>query len=128
MCNTSPILTYIPPPYVLGRPPASRATNIDLRPCHLAPLGFFHVRPCVVNPSFLVPPRSSLSIHLHIENIIGSVLPFLTKHVAIPSQSSLSGEGCEWFNVGFSPDVVILDVVLLCLAYCPCLHSHLSDV
>ena len=31
----------------------------------------------------------------------------------IPSQSSLSDEGCHWFDVGFSPFVFILDVVIL---------------
>ena len=33
--------------------------------------------------------------------------------MTIPSQSFLSEEGCHWFDVGFSPDVFIVDVVLL---------------
>ena len=36
--------------------------------------------------------------------------------MAIPSQSFSSEEGCHWFNVGFPPDVFILDVVVFCLA------------
>ena len=36
--------------------------------------------------------------------------------MAIPSQSSLSEEGCHWFDVGFSTDVFIVDVVFLGLA------------
>ena len=43
-------------------------------------------------------------------------------------QSFLSEEGCHWFNVGFSQDVFILDVVLLCLASSPSRHSHLCGV
>ena len=34
----------------------------------------------------------------------------------MPSQSFLSEEGCHWFDVGVSPDVFILDVVLLGIA------------
>ena len=35
---------------------------------------------------------------------------------------------CHWFNVGFSPDVFILDVVLLGLVSSLSQHSHLSGV
>ena len=45
--------------------------------------------------------------------------------MAIPSKSSLSEDGSRQSEVGFSPDVVILDVVLLGLAY---QQSHLSGV
>ena len=47
--------------------------------------------------------------------------------MAIPSQSSVSEEGCHWFDVGFSPDVIILDVILLGLASMD-QHSHISGV
>ena len=33
--------------------------------------------------------------------------------MAIPSQSFLPEEGCHWLDIGFSPDVFILDVVVL---------------
>ena len=48
--------------------------------------------------------------------------------MAIPSQSFLSEEGCHWFDVGLSPDVFILDVVLLGLASSSSQHSHLNGV
>ena len=40
----------------------------------------------------------------------------------------LSEECCHWLDVGFSPDVFILDVVLLGLASSPSQHSRLSGV
>ena len=46
--------------------------------------------------------------------------------MATPSESSLSKKGCHWFDVGFSPDVFIPDVVLLGLASSPSHQSHLS--
>ena len=38
--------------------------------------------------------------------------------MTIPSQSCLFEERCHWFDVGFSPDVFIIDGVLLGLASC----------
>ena len=43
---------------------------------------------------------------------------------AIPSQSFISEEGCHWFDVGFSPDVFMIEVVLLGLASCQYERSH----
>ena len=43
-------------------------------------------------------------------------------------KSSLSGEGCDWFDVGVSPYASILDVVLIGLASSQSHHSHLSGV
>ena len=40
----------------------------------------------------------------------------------------MSDEGCLLFDVGFSLDVLILDVVLLGLATNPSQHSHLVGV
>ena len=52
----------------------------------------------------------------------------VSSRVAMLSQSSLSEEGCHWFDVAFSTDVFILDVVLLGLASGQSRHSHLSGV
>ena len=76
-----------------------------------------------------LPPLLFPSMHLHVQHLLGGVLPFLPQHVAIPYQSSLSDESCNWFDVGFSPYYVfILDVVLVGLAFSPSQHSHLSSV
>ena len=40
----------------------------------------------------------------------------------------MSEEGCHCLDAGFSPDALILDVVLLGLAYFPSRHYHLSGV
>ena len=56
-------------------------------------------------------------------------LPFLTRgRLDVPSQSSLSEEDCHSFDVGFSPDVLVFDVVLLGLASNLSQHSHISVV
>ena len=59
---------------------------------------------------------------------LGGILPFRPYHVAAPSESSLPEEGCHCFDVGLSPDVFILDVVLLGHACIPSQHSHLSGI
>ena len=59
-----------------------------------------------LNSTFQNPPACSTSSWWYPP-------PFLPQHEAIPSQSYLSEECCHWFDVAFSPDVFILDVVLL---------------
>ena len=48
--------------------------------------------------------------------------------MAIPSQSFLPEERCHWLDIGVSPDVLILDVVLLGLASSPSQPFHISVV
>ena len=43
-------------------------------------------------------------------------------------QSFLSDDGCRLFDVGFSLDVLILDVVLIGVASNPSQHSHIVGV
>ena len=69
--------------------------------------------PCTcITSSWWYPPLSSLT----------------RGHVFNLPQSFLSEEGCYCFNGVFSPDIFILDVVLLGLASSPSQHSHLSGV
>ena len=65
--------------------------------------------------SSLSPP--SLHIYHHIDG-----------NVTILSQSFLSDESYHWFDVSFSPDVFILDVVLRGLASSSSQQSHLVGV
>ena len=95
--------------------------------------------------SFLVLPLAHLSILISVVCglcVIGSMLASLQMssllmrsflvlppaHLSILISVVFSLCMCHWFNVGFSPDVFILDVVLLGLASSPSQHSHLSGV
>ena len=55
-------------------------------------------------------------------------MPFLPEHLVIPYQSLLYEEDWHLFEVGFPPDVFIIDVVLLCLPSSPYQRSHLIGV
>ena len=65
---------------------------------------------------------------LHDYDLLGGILHFLPYHVAIPSQLSLSEQRCHWLDIGFSPGVFVLYVVLLGLASSPSQHSYISGV
>ena len=48
--------------------------------------------------------------------------------MVIPSQPYISEGGLHWFHFGFSPDVFILDVVLLGLASSPSQHYLIISI
>ena len=100
-------------------PLSSYAINFDFLPCLLSSGILFLFSLMIVYPYFLGPHPASLSLHIY-HPIDGNM--------AISSQSFLSDEGYHWFDVSFSPDVFILDVVLLGLASSPSQHSYLVGV
>ena len=89
--------------------------------------------------SFLVLPLAHLSILISVVCslcVIGSMLASLQMSsflmwfflvLPLAHLSILISVIC-WFNVGFSPDVFFLDVVLLGPASSPSQHSHLSGL
>ena len=91
-------------------PPARAASNVcttDARPC----------APQTKIRATTVPPYS---------NWPAIVFMCHAFRLCDISYSSLSEEGCHWFDFGFSPDVFIIDVVLLGLASSTFQHSQLS--
>ena len=87
----------------------------------------FHFIPDVVYSQLFLCLLSSLSLRFHVQHLFGGSLPFLPQHLDIPYQSYVSEEG-YWFDVGFSADDFILDVVLISLSSSPSQHSHLTGV
>ena len=81
-------------------------------------------------PSFIGLAASSHTTPrpLHDKHILGGILPFIHSLKRGHNIFYLSRFFGRLPNGGFFPHVFIIDVVLVCIAYCPSQHSHLSAV